>query len=168
MTNLWKFATRQHAVRQCLTRQAVRPPQTCITHVTLGLDDEGAWEVFKTTRLELARKLQQVWRKNSNVSQMSTDWVRQQRASRKKKHADPASYVNMIVFRCPRVAWQFQTPICFPAMKQGLILDYKKSKKAFIRMSLMQESHWRYLFHKEAKSWDSTTWFRICQFQTKA
>ncbi len=32
----------------------------------------------------------------------------------------------------------------------------------------MSESHWWYLFHKEVKSWDSTTWFRILQFQTPA
>ncbi len=32
----------------------------------------------------------------------------------------------------------------------------------------MSESHWWYLFHKEVKSWDSTTWFRIWQFQTPA
>jgi hypothetical protein len=31
--------------------------------------------------------------------------------------------VKMVVFRCPQVAWQFQTPICFPAVKQGLILE---------------------------------------------
>ncbi len=33
-------------------------------------------------------------------------------------------------------------------------------------MSSMSESHWLYLFHKEVKSWDSTTWFRIWRFQT--
>ncbi len=31
--------------------------------------------------------------------------------------------VKMVVFRCPRVAWQFQSPICFPAVKRGLILE---------------------------------------------
>ncbi len=35
-------------------------------------------------------------------------------------------------------------------------------------MSSMSESHWWYLFHKEVKSWVSTTWFRIWQFQTTA
>jgi hypothetical protein len=30
----------------------------------------------------------------------------------------------------------------------------------------MLESHWGYLFYKELKSWDSSTWFRIWQFQT--
>ncbi len=35
-------------------------------------------------------------------------------------------------------------------------------------MSSMSESHWWYLFHKEVKSLDSTTWFRIWQFQTLA
>jgi hypothetical protein len=31
--------------------------------------------------------------------------------------------VKMVVFRCPRVAWRFQTLICFPAVKQRLILE---------------------------------------------
>ncbi len=41
-------------------------------------------------------------------------------------------------------------------------------------MSLMKEaiggweSHWWYVFHKEVKSRDSTTWFRIWQFKTPA
>ncbi len=35
-------------------------------------------------------------------------------------------------------------------------------------MSSTSGSHWCYLFHKEVKSWDSTTWFRIWQFQTPA
>jgi hypothetical protein len=30
--------------------------------------------------------------------------------------------VKMVVFRYPRAAWQFQTSIRFPGMKQGLIL----------------------------------------------
>ncbi len=30
----------------------------------------------------------------------------------------------------------------------------------------MSESHWWYRFHKEVKSWGSTTWFRIWQFQS--
>jgi hypothetical protein len=32
----------------------------------------------------------------------------------------------------------------------------------------MSERHWWYLFQEEVKSWDSTTWFRMCQFQTLA
>ncbi len=32
----------------------------------------------------------------------------------------------------------------------------------------MTESRWWYLLHKEVKSWYSTTWFRIWQFQTPA
>ncbi len=39
--------------------------------------------------------------------------------------------------------------------------------KALIWMSSMSESHWWYLFHKELKSWDSPTWFRIWKFQTQ-
>ncbi len=44
----------------------------------------------------------------------------------------------------------------------------KKLKKALIWLSSTPESHWWYLFHKKVKSWDSTTWFRIWQFQTSA
>ncbi len=35
----------------------------------------------------------------------------------------------MVVFQCPQVAWQFQTPYCFPAVKQGLILEEEAEKK---------------------------------------
>ncbi len=40
--------------------------------------------------------------------------------------------------------------------------------KTLIWLSSMSESHWWYLFHKEVKSWASTTWFRIWKFQTLA
>jgi hypothetical protein len=73
--------------------------------------------------------------------------------------------MKTVVFRCPWVVWQFQTPIYFPAVKLGLILKYE-AEKALVWMSSMSESHWWYLFYKEVKSWDSTTWFRIWQFQT--
>ncbi len=65
---------------------------------------------------------------------------------------------KMFVFQCPRFARQFQPPICFPAVKQGLILELE-AEKALIRMSSMPESNWRYLFQKEVKIWDSTTLF---------
>ncbi len=68
-------------------------------------------------------------------------------------------------FWCLRVAWQFKARTRFSAVKQGLILE-KEAVKELIWMSLRSESHWWYLFHKEVKSWDSTTWFRIWQSQT--
>jgi hypothetical protein len=34
----------------------------------------------------------------------------------------------MVFLRCQRVAWQFQTPIRFPAVKQGLILEKEAEK----------------------------------------
>ncbi len=49
----------------------------------------------------------------------------------------------------------------------GLILEQEAEKKLFW-MSSMLESHLWNLFYKEAKSWDSTTRFRIWQFQTLA
>ncbi len=45
---------------------------------------------------------------------------------------------------------------------------WKADKKAFIWLSSMSESQCWHLFHKRVKSWDSTTWFRIWQFQTRA
>jgi hypothetical protein len=33
-------------------------------------------------------------------------------------------------------------------------------------MGLISGSHWWYVFHKEVKSWHSTSRFRICQFHT--
>ncbi len=55
----------------------------------------------------------------------------------------------------------------FQQWNRGWYCD-KKLKKAPIGMSSMSENHWWYLFHKEVKSWDFTTWFRIWQFQTRA
>jgi hypothetical protein len=77
-------------------------------------------------------------------------------------------YVKMGFNRCPQVAWQLQTTILFLAAKQKLILEKKKLEKALAGMSSMSENHRRYLFHKEMKSCDSTTWFTIWQFQTPA
>ncbi len=34
----------------------------------------------------------------------------------------------MAVLRCPRVAWKFQIPIRFPAVKQGLTLEEEAEK----------------------------------------
>ncbi len=31
--------------------------------------------------------------------------------------------VKILAFQCPRVAWQFRTPICFPTVKQALISE---------------------------------------------
>jgi hypothetical protein len=43
-----------------------------------------------------------------------------------------------------------------------------RSWKSTFWMSSMSEGLCWNLFHKEEKSWDSTTWFRIWQFQTPA
>ncbi len=64
-------------------------------------------------------------------------------------------------------AWQFWTPICFPAKNMGLILE-EEAQKALIWTSLRSESHWCHLFHTEEKNWDSTIWFRFLQFKTPA
>ncbi len=62
----------------------------------------------------------------------------------------------MVFFWCVAIS----NPDSLPSSKAGV--------KALIWLSLMSESHWWYLFHKEVKSWDSTTWFRIWLFQTPA
>ncbi len=41
-------------------------------------------------------------------------------------------------------------------------------KNIFVWLNSTLESHWWYQLHKEAKIWDSTTWFRIWQLQTPA
>jgi hypothetical protein len=78
----------------------------------------------------------------------------------------------MVVFRCQQVrcqqvAWQFQTPIRFRAVKQRLYNPGIRSWKALMWLSSMSESQllW-YLFQKEVKNWDYLTWFRIWQLQT--
>jgi hypothetical protein len=38
-------------------------------------------------------------------------------------HQHRLSDVKTVDFQCPQVAWQLQTPICYPAVKQGLILE---------------------------------------------
>ncbi len=40
--------------------------------------------------------------------------------------------------------------------------------KNHIRMSSISERHWWFIFHKEVKSWDSRTWFRIWKFWAPA
>ncbi len=45
---------------------------------------------------------------------------------------------------------------------------WRRSWKTLIWMSVMSKSRWWYLFRKEVKSWDLTTWFRNWQFQTPA
>ncbi len=40
--------------------------------------------------------------------------------------------VKMAVFQCPEVAWQFQIPTRFPAVKQELIVVKKLKKTAYL------------------------------------
>jgi hypothetical protein len=59
---------------------------------------------------------------------------------------------DMVVFRFLQVAWQFQTPIHIPAMKQGLILEWKADKNTYLydidvrnpfAKSILQKKNWR-------------------------
>jgi hypothetical protein len=61
--------------------------------------------------------------------------------------------LKTVFFRDSRVAWRFQAPIRFPAVKQGLILK-EEAEKALIWSSLMSESHWWNLF---CKKWRAET-----------
>ncbi len=60
---------------------------------------------------------------------------------------DEPSTINVktVYFRCSRVVWQFKPLICFPAAKQGIILQ-QEAEKAFSWMRLVSESHWCHLF----------------------
>ncbi len=62
----------------------------------------------------------------------------------------------------------FKPRFAFERWNRDYSWNKKLKKKTPIWISLMSENHWWYLFHKEVKSWDSTTWFRIWQFQTSA
>jgi hypothetical protein len=66
-------------------------------------------------------------------------------------HAHTLDYrrEEVIVNWCLQVAWQFKPPICFPAVKQGLIYEYE-SDIVSIKMISMSESHWWHLFHNKA------------------
>jgi hypothetical protein len=67
-------------------------------------------------------------------------------------------------FRCPWVAWHFKTQIRFPAVIQ----EWEPEKCTLLIELDVKEPYWWDLFPKEVKRRDSTTWFRICQFQTPA
>jgi hypothetical protein len=53
------------------------------------------------------------------------------------------------------------------AFQQNRVQSWNKMlKNALIWMGSVSASHWWYLFHQQVKSWDSTIWLRIWQFQT--
>jgi hypothetical protein len=56
----------------------------------------------------------------------------------------------------------------FQQWKQGVNPRIRSWIKHSSDWARCQKGHWWYLFHKEVKSWDSTTWFRIWQFRTLA
>ncbi len=66
------------------------------------------------------------------------------------------TYVKMAVSWFPLVAWQFQTPIRFPAVKHGLILEWEAEKSAYLTklnvrkplvVSISQRSEERLLYN---------------------
>ncbi len=69
--------------------------------------------------------------------------------------------------RCSRIARQFQTLICFPAVKHGFIFIKIRMLNTEVSdwMSSMSESHCRYLFHKEMNIWDSSNWLEHDNFK---
>jgi hypothetical protein len=64
----------------------------------------------------------------------------------------------------------FKPRFAFQQQNSGYARNKKlKKKKTLISLSLlMSESHWWHLLHREVKSGDWTTWFRIWQFQNVA
>ncbi len=50
--------------------------------------------------------------------------------------------VKMDIFRFPRVAWQFQTPIRFQQWNRDYLIMQREAEKALIRMSSLSESRW--------------------------
>jgi hypothetical protein len=77
--------------------------------------------------------------------------------------------VKMGVFCRPWVAWRSQSPTRCPAEPGANPKTRRYEKKTHIwMMSSMSWSNWWFLSYKEVKSWDSTTCFRIWQYQTSA
>jgi hypothetical protein len=62
-----------------------------------------------------------------------------------------------VAFRCPQVAWQFQIHDSLSS-SETRVNHGIRSWKALISLTSISESHWWNLFHKEVKSWESTTW----------
>ncbi len=70
----------------------------------------------------------------------------------------------MVVFQCLQLAWQFQTLICFPAVKRNNS-GIRSWKKALIGMSSMSESH---SIIQRSEEMSLQAGFRIWQFKTPA
>ncbi len=49
------------------------------------------------------------------------------------KGIDYSIDVKVVVFLCPRVARQSQTPVRFPSVKQWLILKYRAEKSTYLK-----------------------------------
>ncbi len=73
--------------------------------------------------------------------------------------------ISTVDYRCKDVrfpvsaSWvkNSKPPICLPADKKRLILEWEAEESINLSEFNMSESHWWYLFHKEVMSWDSTT-----------
>ncbi len=57
---------------------------------------------------------------------------------------------------CQRVAWQFQTPICFPAVKQGSILELRSWKKHLSDLAWWQRAI-RCIYYLFTNKWRAET-----------
>jgi hypothetical protein len=69
--------------------------------------------------------------------------------------------VKIVVFRCPQVAWQYQTSNCFPAVNQGLMLG-KEAEHTFLSISSLPGSYWVVSISQRREELRGyTTWFRI-------
>ncbi len=70
--------------------------------------------------------------------------------------------VKTVVFRCPQVA-SISNPGLLSSSETGVNPGIRSEKSTYFWMRSISEIYWWYLFHKEVKSRDSTTWFRIWQ-----
>ncbi len=53
-----------------------------------------------------------------------------------------------VVFRCPRVAWQFQTRVCSPVVNQGFMLDWRAKKCTYLNELDVRKPLQEYIVHR--------------------
>ncbi len=69
--------------------------------------------------------------------------------------------VRRVFFQCVQVLWKFQTKVSFHPW--NVCAGIRGWKNTYLNWF---NQVWWYVYHEKVKKWDSTTWFRIWQFQT--
>jgi hypothetical protein len=57
----------------------------------------------------------------------------------------------MIILQYPRVVWQSQTPIFFPAVKNGLILKWAAEKSNHLNELTSESHYWLSIYSTKIK-----------------